>query len=191
MTCNAPIAFGTLVEYWLGELDEATELRLDEHLLGCGACSAALAEIVALAGGIRTAFERGAVRAFLSDAFVRRLVAAGVRLREYRVPLNGSVDCTVTPEDDLVVSRLEAPLAGVTRLDAAVRLAQDAPEQVFHDIPFDAGRGEVVVAPSIAHLRTLPSYQHRVRLIRVEPGAEQVIGEYVFNHTAWTPAARG
>lgn len=182
-TCNAPIGFSALVEYWLGELDEPAEARVDEHLIGCGECSERLAELAALAGGIRAAFRRGAVRAFLTDAFVRRLAEQGVRLREYRVPRNGSVNCTLAPEDELLVARLQAPLAGVSRVDAISYRAMDAPK-VFHDIPFDAASGEVVLAPEIARLRAMPAHRHRVRLVAVDASGERVIGDYTFDHTA-------
>jgi len=35
-----------------------------------------------------------------------------VRLREYRVPRNGSVNCSVAPEDEMVIARLDVPLGG-------------------------------------------------------------------------------
>jgi hypothetical protein len=184
-TCHASIELSALVEYWLGELGEAGEARIDEHLLGCVACSERLAELVALSGDIRAAFRQGTVRAFVTDAFVRHLAEHGVRLREYRVPRNGSVNCTVAPEDELLVARLEVPLAGVTRLDAVSYRSTDRPE-VFRDIPFDAASGEVVLTPKIARLRAMPSHQHRVRLVAVDASGERVIGDYTFNHTPHT-----
>ena len=185
-TCSAPIEHSALVEYWLGELDEAAEARIDAHLLGCGECSEKLADLVALAGGIRAALRQGTVRAFVTDAFVKRLAENGVRLREYHVPRNGSVNCSVAPEDELLVARLEAPLAGVTRLDAISSLA-DTPAEVFRDIPFDAASGEVVTMPKIARLRAMPSHQHRVRLVAVDANGERLIGDYTFIHTPFAP----
>src|ERR1035437_9263053 len=116
--CTAPIGFSELIEYWFDELDEAAGARIDEHLFGCQECGAKLDEIIALAGGVRAAFGQGVVRAFVTNAFVTGLVEQGVHLREYRVPCNGSVNCSVAPEDEVLVARLEAPLGGVTRLDA-------------------------------------------------------------------------
>ena len=186
--CSAPLDIPALTEYWLGELDEAATARIDEHLLGCGGCSERLDELIALARGIRAVFGQGAVHAFVTEAFVRRLAERGVRLREYRVPRNGSVNCTVAPEDELLVSRLEAPLAGVSRLDAISYLA-DEPAHVFHDIPFDAASGEVVVTPRIARIRSMPAHRLRVRLVAVEAGGERVLGDYTFNHTPFAPRA--
>jgi len=183
--CNAPIGPALLIEYWLGELDETAGARIDEHLLGCGECSGRLAEIVGLARGIRAAVREGAVRAFVTDAFIKSLAAQGVRLREYRVARNGSVNCSVAPEDEVLVARLEAPLAGVSRLDAVFYGSTDAAAEVFRDIPFNAASGEVVLTPNTARLRLTPSHQLRVRLVAVEAGGERVVGDYTFNHAAF------
>jgi len=179
--CSAAIEEPKLVEYWLGELDEAAEAGIDEHVLGCAACSVRLAGIADLADGIRATFRHGAMRVFVTDAFVRNVAAQGVRVREYRVPRNGSVNCSVAPEDEMLVSRLEAPLAGVHRLDA-ISYLDDTATEVFHDVPFDAASGEVVVAPKLAAIRAMPSHRQRVRLIAIDEGGERVIGDYTFNH---------
>jgi len=181
--CPAPLDERTLLEYWLDELSDDAEAAIDEHLLGCGHCSARLAELVALAGGIREAFRRGELRVCVSDAFVRRLEAQGLHVREYRVPRNGAVNCTVAPEDDFVVSRLEAPLAGVDRLDLVIH-APGLPAEVRQDIPFDPARGEVVVSANMPQLRAMPSHRLRFELVAVDGQGKRVIGEYTFNHTA-------
>ncbi|HEX6794090.1 MAG TPA: hypothetical protein VF304_09585 [Casimicrobiaceae bacterium] len=179
--CAVPIEQNTLVEYWLGELDEPTETRIDEHVLGCAICSHGLSEIVALADGIRSSFRHGAMRVFVTDAFVRTAAARGMRVREYRVPRNGSVNCSISAEDEMLVSRLEAPLAGVHRVDA-ISYRDDGATEVFHDVPFDAASGEVVVAPKLAAIRAMPSHRQRVRLVAVDEAGERVIGDYTFNH---------
>jgi hypothetical protein len=80
-SCARPIPLATLVEYWLGELDEGHDTPLEEHLLGCGDCSASLQSLVDIAGGIRAAVRGGAVHG-ATGAFVsgspRRASPAGV-----------------------------------------------------------------------------------------------------------------
>jgi hypothetical protein len=190
MTCRAPLTGEELAAYWLGELDEAVQSRADEHLLGCAACSERLAALVALGRAIRAVFAQGMVRAFVTEPFVRRLVEQGARLREYRVPANGSVECTVTPEDQFVVAQLQAPLEGVTRVDA-VSFVPGAEPQIARDVPFDAERGEVIAMPDLQVLRRLASHQQRVRLLAVDEGGERLLGEYTFNHTAHAGDAGG
>lgn len=182
-TCTDPIELPALIEYWLDELDPAATARIDEHIIACGPCSERLAEIVALSNGIRSAFREGFVRAFVTGDFVARLVEQGVRVREYRVARNGSVDCSVAPEDQVAVGRLEAPLQGVFRLDVVSRRSTDMAEERIRDIPFAAVAGEVVIATKIALLRASPAHQHRIGLIAVDNEGEQLLGEYIFNHS--------
>ncbi len=182
-TCVQPIADAALLEYWLGELEATAEARIDAHVLGCVQCSERLAQIVALADGTRAAFTRGAVRAFVTDAFVRSAAKHLTHVREYRVPRGGSVNCSLAPEDELLVARLEAPLAGVSRIDA-FSYVDDEPTGVLEDIPFDAASSAVVLTPDIAHLRTMPSHRQRFRLVAIDEGGERVIGDYTFNHRA-------
>jgi anti-sigma factor RsiW len=178
---NGPCADpATLLEYWLGELHEAREEALERHYLGCEACSARLAEVEALGSGVRRAFAAGRVGAFLTSAFVERLRSSGLTIREYRVPRNGSVNCTVAPGDQVLLGRLEAPLDGVARVDAIV-LHQG--ERRIEDVAFDAAAGEVIVAPSVVFMRTLPAHREVVRLMAVDAGGERLLGEYTFNHS--------
>jgi putative zinc finger protein len=181
MSCRRPIELASLVEYWLGELDEAAEARIDEHLLGCDPCGARLDELAALGAGIRAAFEGGSVHVFVTEDFVRGLAERGLRVREYRVARNGSVNCTVAPQDQLIVSRLEVPLEGVSRLDATAEGPQGS--HVFHDVPFDPRTGAVMFTPVTETIRRMPAHRFHVRLVAVDGQAERVIGDYTFNHT--------
>jgi hypothetical protein len=186
-SCASPIPLATLLEYWLGELDEARETALDEHLLGCGQCSATLQSLVDLAGEVRAAVRAGAVLAVLADAFVKGLAAQGLRLREYRVPHNGSVYCTVAPDDDLLITRLDAPLAGVERLDVERLGGEGAVLERLRDVPFDAAAGEVVIAERMELMRGLPPSTLRMRLLAMAPSGERLVGEYTFHHTPHRP----
>jgi len=82
-------------------------------------------------------------------------------------------------------ARTDPPLTGVSRLDAISYGSTDAAAEVFHDIPFNAASGKVVLTPNTARLRLMPSHQHRVRLVAVDAGGERVVGDYTFNHTAF------
>lgn len=184
--CTAPLSLDVLAAYWLGELDDGEQDRVERHLFDCAACNAALEELAGLAAGIRAAARRGRSHAFVGSGFPRRLESAGLRVREYRVACNGSVNCTVAPDDDVVVARLAATLSGVERLDLLV-LSADSQRRLA-DIPFDSAAGEVVMTPDIAELRALPATTQRMRLVAVEHGNDRVIGEYTFNHAPWPGA---
>ena len=184
-SCPAPIPTDALVAYWLGELDEAAEAQLDVHLLGCGSCAVQLQAVVQLGEGIRRLVRRGRLRAVVTDALPKRLVEAGLRVREYRVACNGSVNCTIAPDDDAVFARLEAPLADVRRLDVLVFDPLGQGHERLEHVPFDAAAGEVVVVPGTDLLRALPVTTMRMQLVAVGHGSDRLIGEYTFHHTPW------
>lgn len=175
------VPFDELLAYWLGELEPGQDALVEEHFFHCAECSERLAEVEALADGVRRAFGTGRVAAVVTPAFVEQVRGQGLPLREYRLAWNGSVNCTVLPEDRFLFGRLAAPLAGVTRLDAIVTVDGD---HRLEDIPFDAAAGEVVMAPSVARLRSMPDHRQRVTLVAVEEGGERVVGEYTFFHAA-------
>lgn len=180
MICGSPIGYETLVAYWLGEVPESREAMLEEHIFGCAHCAGRLEGLAALRSGVRAAVKNGRVGMVVSAPFVEEMKRAGLCLREYRLGPGGSVNCTIDRGDDAVVSRIQAPLAGVRRLDvvhddgkAEVRLA---------DVPFDAEAGEVIMIPSAAWLKTMPAFTMRTRLIAVGDAGEKPIGDYTFHH---------
>lgn len=182
-TCPSPLSWETLLAYWLGELDPDSEAQTEEHYLGCAQCSGRLDQLAALARGVQALAKSSGVNMVVDDQFVRRLRDDGMNVREYRVPLNGSVNCTVTPEDDFVVGRLEAPLAGVQRVDMVTLYDFMDTEQRQEDVPFVPDSGGVVFSPSIEALRAMPASCLRVRLLAVDESGEHPLGEYTFNHT--------
>ena len=170
-----------LLEYWLGELGKEAELELDEHLFACAACSERLRAIAALGAAIRGELTRGALNIVLPEPFLRRVQDAGLRLREYTLEPGGSVDCTITPDDDLVIAHLHAPLRDVSRLD--VRIDNSVLGKLrANDVPFDPGAESLVAVTSSVFLRTLRHAQQRVQLVAVDGVHERVIADYTFNH---------
>jgi hypothetical protein len=178
-----------LLDYWLHDSDDATTERVDEHLMQCEDCGRALDELVALGEGIRSALRAGAVSTVAPAAFVQHLAAQGLRVREYRVPPGGSVNCTVAPDDDVLVSRMEVPLAGVQRLDAVLEMSTEpGVRHELHDLPFDPRAGEVLHLYRMAHMKGLPDHTARLTLLAVEPGGRRELGRYTFHHRAWPGA---
>jgi hypothetical protein len=182
MTRDDPIDVETLVAYWLGELPAEREAALEEHLFGCAHCTARLEGLAALASGVRAAVKGGRVSMFVAEPFVEAMRQAGLCLREYRLGPGGSVNCTIRADDDAVISRIRAPLAGVKRVDVVQRRGRDEPEERLADVPFDAEAGEVVMIPSAAWLKSMPAFTMRLRLIAVGEAGEEAIGDYTFNH---------
>ncbi len=183
-SCESPLPWNTLIGYWLGELPPAEESDVEEHYLGCAQCSRRLAQLTAFARGVRALARTSGVDMVVNDEFVRRLTQDGLRVREYRVPRGGSVNCTVAPEDDFVVGRLEAPLTGVHRVDMLTLDREGNTQTRQQDVPFVAASGGVVFSPSIGRLRARP-FTLRVRLLAVDDQGEHPLGDYTFNHTPY------
>ena len=172
-----------LLAYWLEESDATETDAIDMHLLGCDSCGAALDELMALSHGIKRAFAGGLVQTFVTGAFVDRLREQGLRVREYRVPVDGSVHCSLSANDDVLIGRMAVSLDGVQRVDAGLRFSPEADETWVHDVPFDASSGEVEMAPALAQVRQLPTHDLEVRLRAVAANGSKDIGRYVFHHS--------
>lgn len=185
-SCQAPLEWDALIAYWLGETDSEAEAMIEEHYLGCAHCSQRLETLVALAQEVRELTRTSGVNMVITDSFVQHLREQGVQVREYHVPRNGSVNCTVAPGDDLVVGHLEAPLDKVRRLDL-VCVDREGKDQVrLEDIPFKPESGGVVFSTRMETLRTLPACTLRVHLFEVDDHGERLLGEYTLRHSPQT-----
>ncbi len=181
--CRSPLDTGELLGYWLGELDATRDAQIDEHLFACRACGDALARLVALGDAVRTLIAGGGAAAVMPQEFVAQLKAAGLRVHEYRMEPQGSVACTITPHDDLVVAHLEAPLAGVQRLDVLIHEVEADLTFRLTDVAFNPASDEVLLVPNSRDMRHRGRSTQRVELVAVAGADERVLGQYVFNHT--------
>jgi hypothetical protein len=182
-SCRETFPAQTLTAYWLGELEGPAESGFEEHLFGCDACTDRLHDLAQLGEGVKRMVREGNVSAILTATFVKRLQALGVRVREYRVPAGGSVMCTITPQDDLVLAHLHAPLHNVQRLDVVLHDVSADTRVRIEDVAFDASADEVVLLPNATKLRQVTFLTLQVKLLAVDPAQERVIGEYTFNHS--------
>lgn len=175
-----------LLDYWLRESGPAETDAAEEHLMRCDTCGEALDELIALGEGVRAAFRAGEVWVASSDAFAQRVAGEGRRVREYRLAHNGSVNCTVAPDDEVLVTRLAAPLQGVRRVDVE-RETSLAPGEWMRveDVPFDPEAGELVWLGNIVRIRELPEHTMRVKLLAVEGTGARELGTYTFRHRPW------
>jgi Putative zinc-finger len=184
MTCARPIDPAVLADYWLADLPASEEAAIEEHLMGCESCAQELDQIVALAGSIRKLAREGALKMILTQEFLDRMAREGLRIREYAPDPGGSVQCTVTSQDDFLVSRLAADLRGIEQLDLALCDVRGAELQRFADIPFRAtSDANVFLNYPVSIARQEPAYTLIMRLLAVAPQGERLIGEYTFNHT--------
>lgn len=170
--------FATLVDFWFGELPPDEAAAFEEHWFACDECTRQLQELAALGAAVCTAFRSGAVRAVISGKLHAAMKREGLRVREYHLTPGASVHCTIQQTDDFVVSRLEAPLADVNRVDLVSSAGRIA------DVPFDAAAGEVLIIPiPPAALKQRGAFTDLVRLLAVDDAGERLLGEYTFFHS--------
>ena len=182
-SCSEPLDLATLVDYWFGDLDGPDLDRVEEHLLECDACGSVLRSLVATGDGVRRLAREGAFGVVVGPSFLETASRQGLRVREYRVPAGGRVDCTVTAEDDLLVSYLQGDFRGVSRLDLVVRF-EDGREHRVVDLPVSPASTELIVAQAMPAVRAMPSSTMRMRLLAREGEDDRLVGEYTFAHTA-------
>jgi len=188
MNCSRPMDAAVLADYWIAALPAAEEEFVEEHLFACSECGARLREMISLTEGVRELARQGSLIMVISDTFLQRLADEGLRVREYAPPKGGSVACTVTAQDDLLIGRLAADLTGAKRLDLCFCDERGQEKMRLADIPFLSEADSVAFQQSITYAKAAPSETMVARLVAFdEQGRERLVGEYTFNHTRTLP----
>jgi len=186
--CSNVIDAAVLADYWLSALTAADEEAVEQHLFDCDVCGARLREVIALAEGVRKLAGDGSLRMVVSDAFLKRAAVEGLRIRQYDPPPGGSVQCTVTAEDDILIGRLAANLSGAKRVDLSLCDERGVEQLRLPDIPINPTSGGVLLQESITFAKAAPNHKMIARLVAIEEsGDERLLGEYTFNHTRSLP----
>jgi hypothetical protein len=189
--CADPIDVAVLMDYWREALDSPQEDAVETHLFTCDACGDRLRQMIALAESLRDLARSGTLRVVVGDPFVRHAAASGRQVREYAAAPGEHVQCTISADDDFLVARLGADLAGATRVDLSVVTPQGAEMARLTDIPV-GDTGSVLYQESIDFAKTAPSNSLIMRLLAVDvAGGERVLGEYSFHHTRTIPGPPG
>jgi anti-sigma factor RsiW len=188
MNCLHRLDAALLADYWLAALAKDEEEAVEEHLFACDECGSRLREMMALAEGIRQLAREGSLQMVVSETFLQRVAQDGLRVRQYDLAPGGSVQCTVTADDDLLIGRLAADLSGAEQVDLCFCDQRGVEQARLSDIPFQSGAGAVAWQPSITWAKAGPSNTLIARLVTFdETGAERLLGEYTFHHTRTLP----
>ena len=188
MSCARSLDAATLAEYWLGTLVAAEEESVEEHLFACEECGVRLDWVIALAEGLRAVTREGSLLTVVSETFLKRAEEEGLRVRQYAPAAGGSVQCTVTAQDDLLVGRLAAKLSTAKRIDLSLCDPGGVEQFRLLDIPFEPAADSVLWQQSITFAKAAPTSTMVAKLIEVgESGSENLLGEYTFCHTRTLP----
>lgn len=151
-TCSNAIAWDTLVDYWAGELDDASTETVEDHLFGCADCTAAAARVAAVTEAVRAALPPAVTR-----RHVERLRASGARIRENDFTPGDRREVQFDAGADLLIHRLGGlDLTGAERV--ALRITSESTGALVaadDAITFDAAEGAVLVACQ-RHYAALP-----------------------------------
>jgi anti-sigma factor RsiW len=180
--CPAPIGFADVVDYWSGDLTQAEEERIEEHVFACAECARELATAEALGRGIAAAAREGRLHSIVTDAIVNRLAADGVRVRMYTLEGAAVVPCAVWADDDLVVTRIRADFEGTDSVTIVTRQASGEEIARLADIAVRPGQREILNAFSAARLRELPPTRVQVTVTAQSGSGERTIAEYALEH---------
>ncbi len=192
MSCPNPLDAAALMDYWLAALSPAAEETLEEHLFACGECTARLQQIAALSTALRRLAREGDLLMVVSEMYLKRVAQEGKRVRQYAPPPGGSVECTVSLEDDFLIGRLSARLPAAQRIDLSLCDATGAERLRLPDIPYSPETGAVAFQQPISYAKAAPSETLVARLLTFDDaGAEHLLGEYTFHHTRTIPGPPG
>jgi Putative zinc-finger len=180
--CAAGASFADLLDYWVGDLDQASAERVEAHVFECSECADRLADIATIAPAVAEAVRGARVQSIVTDAVLNKLSREGVRVRTYALEAGTFVPCAIWPEDDLVVSRLKGDFSGYDELTLVLKADEGRELSRNTEIPLLSGTHEIITATSAAHLRQLPSMRLRMIVSGKRGGAEHVIAEYGLEH---------
>ncbi len=167
MSCSAPPSWEELVRYWAGDLTPSEVDRLDEHLLGCAACSVESARVAAVVQALR-AF----IPPIVSRAALDHLRTQGLRIEESSFLPGQRRSVLFRADVDILVHRLTGlDLSQAREVRLAVR--SESSNQLLleeSNAPFDV---DGVLIACQRHFRDLPhDVLFEVRSVSAS-GAEQ------------------
>lgn len=177
--CRSPIADERLIDYWTSDLRAEEAAAVEEHLFACAECTSKVEAIAALGGGIAALARQGRVSGIISRAVLNRLQRDGVRVRQFTLDPGETVPCAAFPGDDVVVTSMNANLAGVSAVSLRVTGPGGTVFGAIDDIPVSAAATGLLWATPGAFVRSMPSQQLRLTI----RSADAVLGEYVLEHT--------
>jgi hypothetical protein len=80
----------------------------------------------------------------VTETFLKTAAQDGLQIRQYAAAAGGSVECTVTAEDDILIGRLAANLSDLRRIDLCVCNDAGLEQGRLRDIPFHPGATGVI-----------------------------------------------
>jgi hypothetical protein len=186
VSATHPLALGDLLEYWLGEAGGTRADELEAHVFECDECAQALDDVARLGRDLIALVREGHISARATAGLVNRFSRDRLNVRQYSVRPGEVVQCTVTPQDELLLTRLILPEGAPARVDVSQRFYGHEARRI-EDVTIDRRAGEVVT-----FLPARPRQgdgSGRVEYVLHDPdAADRVIATYTLEHTAMSEA---
>jgi len=179
--CASPIADERWLDYWTGAVPLEESAAIEEHLFSCAECSTRLEAVTSLGAGVAALARQGRITGIISRSLLNRLQRDGVRVRQYTLDPGETVPCAAFAGDDVIVTSLNANLAGVRAVSLSVRGAGGTPIGEIDDVPVSASAQGVMWATPGAIVRAMPSQLVHLTLRSADDAA--ILGEYVLDHS--------
>jgi hypothetical protein len=141
VSCISPLTWEELVAYWAADLAPADQDRVDEHLLGCEACTTEAARVFAVVQALREVIPPVVTRSMLESLRGRGLV-----VEENTFAPGQRREALFASGVDLLVHRLAGfDLSDTERVRVTLRVENS--DQVLAEIPnapFDTEEGILI-----------------------------------------------
>jgi hypothetical protein len=180
--CARGAPFADLVDYWIGDLDQANAERVEVHVFECAECAGRLAEVATIAAGVAEVVRSARIHSIVTDAVLNKFSRDGICMRTYTPEGGRFIPCAIWPEDDLIVTRLKGDFSGYDELTLVLKADEGRVLSRDADVPLVSGPREILTVISAEHLRHLPSMRLRMILSGKRGDTEQVIAEYGLEH---------
>ncbi len=186
--CEAPIPWADLLAYRRGELEPERETAVEEHYFQCPHCAELLRWLERLETATREAVQSGQLMLTISRDTVSQLRAAGAKLRLYELREGQSVNCTIAPEEQMVVLCLKAPLRAGEPLTIATDvhyLDAGGMSQLRQPALADPKTGEIWSILPGELVRAQPKARFSIRVVYGEGEGNRFSGTFTMNHSPW------
>lgn len=167
----------TIAAFTLDELGEEELRAFEEHYFGCNECLDQAQRMQRLVAELEATLP-----AVLTRARRKRLEATEPRPTSVDVRPGETASIHLGGDAPVGFWVMHAELTGAQRVDFEARDASGNALFTVNDVPFDAERGEVVLACQV-HYRALPGIAMlHVSLVATDARGARKVGEYVLDH---------
>lgn len=177
MNVDCPVPLARLHDYFAGELSSDEEKALEDHVFACDGCARAFDQAGALAAALREL-----VPPVVSRRKLESFLSCGTPLRIVSVEPGERTFAEFSHELEFLIFNLHVELDGVKRVDFEIADKTTHTTMAFENVPFDATRGEVLVACQRHYVESFPDPEPIFRLYSVDSEGRRLLGEYVVEH---------